>query len=490
MLALEVEYLNGVVYAADDQGSGPDWPPQPDRLFSALVASWAARGQREDERAALEWLEAQEPPRLTCSPGQARSLVKVYVPPNDDSLTSPTILPARRRRQERQFPAWVPHDPVVQFTWCCDPEPPVFRALAALARDTSYLGHSSSLVRCRPLTITTEPAASLPARRQLHRGRLQVLERAFDRGERPPPGETVPLIREKLADVSAPDSVFGRNWIILAHQDGWRPDALGAALAAKQLLKTVQSGYGPAPAPEWVSGHAPDGRPSAAPHLAVVPLLNVGWTWSDGQLMGLALVLPRTLEAAIARTLDPEADPLSDDDLAAAAAEAALHRALGRRNQTPAGGLTLTLKLPREQLWTLVREARPLRASLKPGRYLGPARRWATVTPIALDRHPKAEGEVEASIAAACERIGLPRPERIIATKHAAVAGAVSARRSARAPAWTGWQLPSSLAGRPLTHAVIEFAEPVAGPVILGAGRFVGLGLCLECDPRPSSEEA
>jgi CRISPR-associated protein Csb2 len=26
---------------------------------------------------------------------------------------------------------------------------------------------------------------------------------------------------------------------------------------------------------------------------------------------------------------------------------------------------------------------------------------------------------------------------------------------------------------------VIEFAEPVAGPVLLGAGRFVGLGLCL-----------
>jgi CRISPR-associated protein Csb2 len=44
------------------------------------------------------------------------------------------------------------------------------------------------------------------------------------------------------------------------------------------------------------------------------------------------------------------------------------------------------------------------------------------------------------------------------------------------------WQVPASLASRALTHAVIRFSEPVAGPVILGAGRFVGLGLCRPLD--------
>jgi CRISPR-associated protein Csb2 len=47
------------------------------------------------------------------------------------------------------------------------------------------------------------------------------------------------------------------------------------------------------------------------------------------------------------------------------------------------------------------------------------------------------------------------------------------------------WRLPPSLATRQLTHAVIRFAEPIDGPVILGAGRFVGLGLC-----RPIDSEA
>jgi CRISPR-associated protein Csb2 len=42
----------------------------------------------------------------------------------------------------------------------------------------------------------------------------------------------------------------------------------------------------------------------------------------------------------------------------------------------------------------------------------------------------------------------------------------------------------SALADRPRRHLVLYFAEPVAGPVLLGAGRFRGLGLC-----RPVAEE-
>jgi len=53
-LVLEFEYLSGVSFAAVGPDSDvPDWPPQPDRIFSALVASWAARGQRLREAEAL-----------------------------------------------------------------------------------------------------------------------------------------------------------------------------------------------------------------------------------------------------------------------------------------------------------------------------------------------------------------------------------------------------------------------------------------------------
>jgi CRISPR-associated protein Csb2 len=105
------------------------------------------------------------------------------------------------------------------------------------------------------------------------------------------------------------------------------------------------------------------------------------------------------------------------------------------------------------------------------------------VTPIVLDRHLKQKGEARqqeaaALIAAACRNIGLPEPEAVVVDKHSAVEGAPSAYPSGKAPRWMTWRLPPSLASRQLTHAVIRFAEPVDGPVILGAGRFMGLGLC------------
>ncbi|HMO85542.1 MAG TPA: hypothetical protein PKC18_11555, partial [Lacipirellulaceae bacterium] len=32
---------------------------------------------------------------------------------------------------------------------------------------------------------------------------------------------------------------------------------------------------------------------------------------------------------------------------------------------------------------------------------------------------------------------------------------------------------------RPQLHVYLRFAEPVVGPVLLGAGRFLGYGLCM-----------
>jgi CRISPR-associated protein Csb2 len=128
-------------------------------------------------------------------------------------------------------------------------------------------------------------------------------------------------------------------------------------------------------------------------------------------------------------------------------------------------------------------EAPANKRSLDPAPYVASAETWATVTPIVLDRHLKGKGEArqeEAAkqIAAACVNIGLPEPTTVVVDKHSAFEGTVSALPSVSSPSWMRWRLPDSLASRQLTHAVIQFAEPVTGPVILCAGRFSGLGLC------------
>lgn len=458
MLAVEVEFLTGVARAANDRGDAPDWPPQPDRLFSALVATWAARGESATEREALEWLECAEPPMIQASSAAWRSTAKMFVPPNDDAPTAITVMPERRRRQERRFPACIPHDPVVRWLWSAEPSEAVAEALEALARDTSYLGHSASLIRCTVRRLVAQEEA-VAARRGIYPGRLAELLRRFEDGQRPSPGSS--LAPFTAATPAPPASVFGVDWIVFAHAGGWRPDARASALLGKTLIKAVQAGYAPDAAPAWVSGHQADGSPLAAPHLAALPLLDAGWEWSQGRLMGIALALPRALEHAAG----PE--------------EEGLFLALSRINTHGPASLEISLRLPGGQVWRLRRDAMPDAKSLRPDRYVKEARIWSSVTPIALDRHPKAEGDIEAIISMACERIGLPQPMRVVAGKHAAISGAPSARPGVTSPEWTGWRLPAPLTGRRLTHAVIEFAEPVAGPVLLGAGRFLGLGLCL-----------
>jgi CRISPR-associated protein Csb2 len=183
MLRLEIEFLSGICYAASERAaSAPEYPPQADRIYSALVAAWAARGEDERERAALEWLERQDPPRIIASTFHARSSVDVFVPPNDGQ-TGRTgnihLLPVRRRRQPRRFPAAVPIDPTMRLEWEAEPDAGTLERLCALGADVVYVGHSASFVRARFCRSSGTFVDGLLTRRSPYAGRLAELERAF-----------------------------------------------------------------------------------------------------------------------------------------------------------------------------------------------------------------------------------------------------------------------------------------------------------------------
>jgi CRISPR-associated protein Csb2 len=487
-LVLEIEYLSGVAFAAAAPDAGaPDWPPQPDRVFSALVASWAARGGRREEAEALAWLEGLSPPRLQASRAWARTDHVSYVPANDPRTDRQKhalhVLPQLRNRQPRRFPAARPEEPTIRLFWeGADASDGVLAALQAVAADTAYVGHSASLTRCRFARWEAGdlPADAEPVSRSVYPGRLQELQLAFAAGRRPSPGAWVR--RPEPAPPAAARSVFATRWLVLEAVEGSEmPDVRGGALASKAIRDRIVAGYRELglQAPELVSGYAPDGRPSRAPHLAVVPLPFVGFPHADGHLLGFGLVPPR------------DGSLLEDADFRRVLRYLAPRRPSDERRvfRLVLGGLTLELALTFE----------PSRASLRPDLYVRghgqPARTFATVTPIALDRHPKErdaahQEEVARLVAEACRHVGLPVPEAalegaVVVDKHSALEGVPPARPSGNSPPWLGWRLPPSLAGRPLTHAVIRFPEAVEGPVILGAGRFLGLGLCR---PLPEPE--
>lgn len=482
MLALEIEYLTGNVVAS----SGPDdpqldWPPQPDRVFSALVASWGARGEVAAERLALEWLEQQNPPRILSDDASPRTVATVFVPPNDFKTSANgrfDVLPSRRQRQARHFPAGRPSDALVKLVWPDTPEPAVRNALDALARDTSYVGHSSSLTRCRFIEGDYDLSASHAPKRTVYKGRLAELERLFHAGRRPSPGEIV--VAAPRAAAPQARSIFSEDWMVLADDGGRAPDLLAAPLVARTLrdalMGAYQRAFGASP-PEWLSGHRADGFPSQSPHAAFVPMADIGWKgYSSGRFMGLGIVLPRgtnpePLYEAIRALIDQ-----SEDD---------------RR--------MIELHFDTKGPWMLSPVGvAATKASLLPSRWLSVRRSsgahlWATATPIVLDRYPKKRNgserarEIGEQIANACTNIGLPRPSLVSANAVSTVSGSPPAVTVPDAQAWQRWQLPRSLRGRYLTHAVVGFDEPVRGPLIIGAGRYAGLGLCMPLDPETAS---
>lgn len=490
MLVLDIEFLMGVSFAAVEKTLPlADFPPQPDRVFSALVASWAARGKRDDERQALEWLESQAPPSIASSGWRQRTAVTHYVPPNDprtrgnDPAKIRQVLPDYRKRQPRTFPAAIPAEPCVSYTWPeSSPDEAILGALAAIAHDTSYVGHSASLVRLAFRRASEVPAINLQAsRRRIYPGRVRELEAVYERGHRPRPGD--PMRRETSSEPRAmAHGPFGSDWLVLERIGGAEIDLRAAPVVARKLRDAVMSGYDQTgnkdAIPEVVSGHKTDGSPSAAAHLAIVPMAFVGHEHADGRLFGFALVPPHG------------SGLLEHEEFRAALHTIAAfdpgeeRRVIDLRLGTDAPDYRLGFVRPGES-----------RTSLRPDPYCRTARKWGTVAPIVLDRHLKTptrsrtrgdnaalQAEIEDIVATACEHVGLPRPARVVAAKHSAFPGAPPARPSGNAPQWTAWSMPESLKSRALTHAVITFDQPVEGPLLLGAGRYVGLGLCLPVD--------
>ena len=472
-LVLEIEFLTGEYRATHSPANNtPDWPPQPDRVFSGLVAAWAARGEQVIERFALEWLEAQGVPKIHAGSHTERTAPDVFVPPNDQRSSKTEqvylkVMPGLRTRQPRRFPVARLDDPVMTMVWSKDPEPKTLAALDALARDVGYIGHSASLVRCRFMSSSAPSAAhpGVAARRRVYRGRLQELRRAYRVNSARPvilSGATV-LSEPAVAPVERK-----ADWMILEVVGGDVPDIRAAAIMGRSLRRAVMSGYrsiGMADEiPEVVSGHTPDGRPTRAAHLAIVPLAFVGGPHADGRVFGCALVPTAQMGLRDVPGLRAAFEKIAPYD------HGTERRVLELRPAARRAPLRLSPAHTESK------------RSLDPAPYLRRARMWASVTPIVLDRHLKRydENRIRGLIADSCANVGLPRPDpdRIQVGKHSAIEGTPVAWPRPGAPPWTYWRVPQSLTSRLLTHVVIDFGREVAGPVVLGAGRFTGLGLC------------
>lgn len=485
MFAISIRYLLGRLVATHPSDyEKAEWPPHPDRMFMALVSAWGETGRDPAEANALRWLEMQPPPSLHAShekDTQRRNVVTVFVPVNDSAMPKlkdepsqaqidegMSLLPELRGKQARFFPAARPREEISSFIWPIAIASEHAPALERLCKKVTRLGHSSSLVQCwletpdgvdvenfsKSHRVTLQPAPQGISGERLrvpYEGRFAELERLFAANLRATGSH---WMHYKEAGTATTESTQGTSFsehLIVLRQVGGRKFGLESTVLLTGTLRDTLMKLCPTqPAPEWLSGHGSNRSPSHLPHLAFLPLANIGHANADGRIMGLALALPAALESA------PELQAIFCDEKGEARLLKLVFGKLGELH------LELSTTAPHQ-------------TALQSRTWTQPSRRWATVTPVAFDRHPKGVdpfAEIEATIIAACERVGLKGlVESIAITPVSSFSGSPANRNFPNLQRKTGGNIQH-------THAVITFKEPVRGPLIVGAGRYRGYGFC------------
>jgi len=508
MFAIEVEYLTGRSVATDREvRSKPEWPPHPQRLFAALVAAYKEMDLGEPERMALEWLEQLGPPQISASRISVRNTVQQFVPINDSNeqyvinkkkgtikyhpQIDTGIALRRFRAPDRFFPTVIPEDPLVHYIWPTASQECKNEHRAAIARLTSsvsYLGHSTSLVR---VTVADSPrlATLIPADlpegsgvdehlRTVAPGRLKLLEQVYDqsleccRRIEAPDVPRTGYVERLTAGVPQPVFGHGRDWFIFERVDG-RPLPLNASLALTSSVRRALSHHCDDSIAGLLCGHKADGTKEDRPHIAYIPLAHVGHRYADGEIHGFALVLPRDLPAA--------------DRIAVVTGLGKLRKVWTNESKSAARHLSFD--------WTVrAINVDSRKKTLHARTWTCPARCWATVTPVVFGHFLRKLGDARTCriVSECCAAIGLPEPRyvRVSTTSlHEGVpqSWAFPSLSVQGKPVWTSFRngqhclpkkLPDGGAVRMRYHVAVEFAEEVYGPVILGAGRYFGMGLC------------
>ena len=417
-------FLGSAALADSNNPSAIEWPPHPDRIYQALIATACEHRLGEDALSALLSLEGSAP-FITAPEG---------IPTPDYQIAVPTNFKPYGSKKLRTRPLVYPTEGLLTYTWTVPDES--IPALDAIAERVSVIGAGGSFVVAGPAsqpktpTWAPHPHGDLMLR-VAHQGRFDQLEQAFVRGRRGLPANWfVAYRRVEAVDESAPSP---GPWSDLVALHLRAPaSAIDAADLAACLRRRVLDKLGDTAHPA-VHGHDPDHKQ----HAAWCALPFVGHAHADDGVVGLGAFLPKEAEAA-----------------------RQIRLALAQIDCLHWRGRTLPLAVP----------VKPIQA-LNPWTWNRPARVWTTATAAVLNRHPRRNLTAAQIVVDGLLADGYPVPASIEFSPYAFIEGGVAATTvRPRYP------------GRPRHHLRIEFSEPFKGPLLIGAERHFGLGLCRPLD--------
>lgn len=491
MLAIRIDYLTSVCMATrhdDPSRSKPEWPPHPDRLFSALVAATADLADRdageltEPGLTALHWLCDLGAPQMAVPEARRRWATDVHMPSNPHADEIPAgdldsgnratqqkkrkavlgLLPVFRTKVALQIPASIPDEPVAYFIWPEAEKDDRVEVLRAICTRVTCLGRSRTLVRALVVDDPPEPTHKPDPMGSIQlrvpgTDRLDYLIDKYQRdGGKPAPCQLRRYRRTdyELRPKEIHSTLFDRCWIFRPNPDDRPLPAISALRATHALREALIDCIDKDQRSRGVEVHVPDIVHGHGDHphcaYAALPFIHPWQRYADGSIKGLAVLVPRGAKEGALR------------DIA---------RGLIRLEGNGLG-------IPGIGTWQLEEVAAddPPNETLDPQTWIGPARVWATAIPMVFGHFPKANKGGEAKVILDSLRMIGIESERVVEIgvgRHSPLYGASPT-----------WHFKSQRSSREtdqrriwIRHVTLRFDRLVRGPVVLGSMRYFGLGL-------------
>ncbi len=492
ILHLTIRFLDHRYHGRGDSGAS-EWPPSPFRVFQALLAG--AKARWSDARAgAFRWLESLAPPTVLAPAARQGDALLTYVPNNNapasrtPKLIQPRILPEEH--------------PYVDYLWSFDAGAAGARqhaeVIAECARHICCVGWGIDMaVGCGSLSdhwpreragatvhvpAEGEGFAGTPLRIPCA-GSLDTLERAHER--------FLNRIRTNLdtGGVEIHDNPGAVRFATRAYAysparpycafDLCRPDdddvqisfdprrikclvgmIRGLSSRQRELGRRLRADLGDDVVDQMILGHPKD---HGGPRLSILPLLSVGHRHADARVRRVILAEPYGGDGAVCRRLGEllNGQPLLPDEK------------MSEQKGHPAARL---VRLADHDGYTRKW-------------YAGPARQWATVSPVLLPGHDQRIDRRGASPRPQKGAATFARAERLILTalKHAGISLPCRVELSPvcwwpAVPHAREFAPRDKLGPAPRYHVKLTFDQCFAGPLSLGRQRHTGLGVFAALD--------
>lgn len=496
-LLISVRFYDGRYHGAGD------WPPSPARLFQALVAAAALPGLNDEKRTALQWLETLDAPTIAAPTEHKGQNVNLFVPNNDldakggDIRRIAEIRSATKRIRPRLFDAAMP----LHYIWRFDGDERWGKCICDIANGLYQLGRGVDMawavgelidvaktdevlsnypgVIYRPsrggkgLALDCPDEGSLASLEIRHKANAHRFTRVngktqFANAPRPRFRTVVynsPATRLlfDLRDTAAPGAPFA-PWPLE------NAAALVKKLREEVVAKFAKRKFG-SPLDEGTINKVLIGRDAAeadkALRVRIIPLPSIGHVHAHPGIRRVLVEVPPNC-------------PIRADDIAWGFA--GLEVIAPVLDEESGEILSSPVELVEAEDDSMLAHYGVAEESA--------ARLWRSVTPLALQENAELR---RINPANSHERVkgGKERTDELQrvcyavlqALRHAGWREKVVGMRAQREPFTARGERAEAFAGgtrfskHQLWHVEIEFAEAVSGPLMLGNGRYSGLGL-------------